>query len=89
MSKRAKVPIAEGQRLSEKYDAPIVIVFTLLDKGETINVMSYGASKALCRHAASLASQIADKVMNGTIAPTQIEPTHLPNEPMEWEGKSR
>lgn len=84
--KRAKIPISEGKRLSKTYDAPVVIVFTLLDGGDTFNVMTYGATKALCRHAASLGEQIANKVLSGEIAPEQAEPTHLPNVPTNWAG---
>ncbi len=83
MTKRGKIPIAEGERLSAKYKAPIVIVFSLHDNGDTFNVMTYGQSKALCRHAASLGEQIAQKILNGEIAPAQDEPLHLPDEPTE------
>ncbi len=84
-----KVPISEGKRLCEKYKAQVVIVFTILDGGDTFNCMSYGATKPLCRHAASLADQIASKVLNGEITPEQEEPTHLPNEPTNWEGQRK
>lgn len=84
-----KIPISEGKRISEKYNAPIVIMFTILDGGDTFNVMTYGASKKLCRHAASLGNQIADKVLDGTITPEQEEPTHLPDKPANWTGKIR
>ncbi len=79
-----KIPISEGKRICEKYKAPVVIVFTLLDNGDTFNVMTYGATKKLCRHAASLGNQIAEKVFDGTIAPEQKEPVHLPEEPANW-----
>jgi hypothetical protein len=79
-----KIPISEGKRICEKYDAPVVIVFTLLDGGNTFNVMTYGATKKLCRHAASLGNQIADKVLDGTIAPETTEPIHLPEQPINW-----
>jgi hypothetical protein len=83
---RNKIPIAEGKRLSEKYDAPVVIVFTILDRGETFNVTTYGATKALCRHAADLGEQITHKVLSGEIVPSEVEPMHLSNEPTEWES---
>jgi hypothetical protein len=84
--KRGTIPIAEGRRLSEKYDAPVVITFTILDNGDTFNVMTYGASKALCRHAASLGKQISEAILNGKIAPAKEEPLELPDIPIEWEG---
>ncbi len=83
---KTKIPISEGKRLSEKYKAPIVIVFTILDNGDTFNVMTFGASKALCKHAADLGKQIADKVLSGDIAPLQEEPMDIPNVPTNWES---
>jgi hypothetical protein len=83
---KGKIPIREGERLSEEYDAPVVIIFSIHDRGETFNVMTYGASRKLCRHAASLGDQIARKVFEGEIAPEQVEPTHLPERPANWES---
>ncbi len=82
-----KVPISEGKRLCEKYKAPIVIVYTILDEGDTFNVMTYGATKKLCRHAADIGKKIAEKILNGEITPEQDEPMHLPNEPTNWKGR--
>jgi hypothetical protein len=87
MSKRGKIPIAEAQRIAEKFGAPIVIVFSIHDGGNSFNVISYGQSKALCRHAASLGDQIAQKVLNGEISPVTTQPMNLPDVPMEWDGK--
>jgi hypothetical protein len=95
--KRGKIPIREGKRLSEQYDAPIVIVFSILDGGATFNVMTYGATQALCRHAASLGDQIADQVLGGTISPAAGGPTQLPSAcdgrpiagPAEWAGRRK
>ncbi len=87
MSKRGKIPISEGKRLCTEYAAPIVICFTLHDGGESFNVMSYGATKALCRHAASLAEQMAKKIFDGEIAPVQDEPMNLPDVPTQWEAQ--
>lgn len=84
---KGKIPIKEGERLSKQFDAPIVIVFSLHDGGDSFNVMSYGKSKALCRHAADIAKKIAEKVLNGTIAPSAEEPMDLPDRPTAWEGK--
>lgn len=84
---KGKIPIKEGRRLSETYQAPVVIVFSLHDGGDTFNVTTYGATKALCRHAASLGEQIAAKVLGGEISPEPLEPERLPNVPTEWEGK--
>jgi hypothetical protein len=85
MSKRGKIPIAEGRRLAEKYGAPVVIVFSLHDRGDTFNVMTYGQTKKLCRHAADLGRQIAEQVLKGQIAPSEEEPVDLPDTPAVWE----
>jgi hypothetical protein len=80
---KGKIPIKEGERLSKEYDAPVVIVFSIHDRGDSFNVMTYGANRKLCRHAASLGDQIARKVLEGEIAPEQ---THLPEMPANWES---
>lgn len=86
MKKPRKIPIAEGERISKKYAAPIVIVFSIEEGGDTFGVMTYGASKALCRHAASLGEQIVEKVLGGLITPAAAEPMNLPNVPTNWES---
>ena len=84
MGKRSKIPVSEGEKLSKKYDAPIVIVFTILDRGDTFNVMTYGASKALCRHAASLGVQFSKAVLERGVIPEPTEPENLPDVPANW-----
>jgi hypothetical protein len=86
MNKRGKVPISEGKRLCLEYAAPICVVFTLHDGGDSFNVMTYGVTKVLCRYAADIGKQIAEAVLNGTIAPSAEEPKHLPDVPTLWEG---
>lgn len=89
MAEKSLIPISEGKRLCETYKAPVVIVFTILDNGDTLNVMTYGASKALCKVAADLGNQITDKVLNGIITPSPTEPMDLPDVPTQWEGKRK
>ena len=55
------------------------------DGGDTFNVMTYGQTKKLCRHAASLGEQFAQAVLNGKVSPVQAEPEYLPDEPTIWE----
>jgi hypothetical protein len=86
---KTKIPIREGKRLCEEYKAPVVIIFALVDNGDRIAVTTYGATKALCRHAADLSKKIVDKVMSGEIAPEQTEPLDLPNDPTIWTGRKR
>lgn len=82
-----KIPISEARKISEKYAAPIVLIFAITDGGDRIAVTSYGESRALCRHAAYLSDQITDKALNGEIVPLQEEPMDLPDRPMQFEGK--
>ena len=82
---KGKIPISEGKRLATQYRAPMVIVFSLHDNGDTFNVMSYGMNRKLCRHAADIATKIAEKVLDSTIAPAQQEPFSLPDQPAQWE----
>lgn len=89
MTPRGKIPIAEGRRLSEKYKAPMLVVFSLHDGGDTFNVMTYGETKALCRHAADIGNKIAEAILGSKIAPAETEPMQLPNVPMEWNKAER
>lgn len=89
MSKPARIPIKAAERLSKDYGCPVVVVFSLEGNGDTFGMTTYGASKALCRHAADLGKQFCEAVLNGTVAPSPIEPLDIPDKPMQWEGESR
>ncbi len=65
----SKIPISECKQLSQKYDAPMVILFALREKGERFNVVSYGTNEELCGHAAKLAREIAAKILSGEVEP--------------------
>jgi hypothetical protein len=67
---KTRIPISEGKALSEKYNAPIVIVFAILDNADYFDVVTYGATKALCKHADDLGKQIVSKILNGEIEPS-------------------
>ena len=86
---RGKIPIREGKRLCDMYAAPVVIVFSLHDGGDTFNVMTYGQTMKLCKHAADLGRKFADAVLNGTVAPAAVEPTDIPEVPAQWDGMKR
>lgn len=86
---RGKIPIRAAQRISEQSGCPVVIVFGLEASGERFTVTTYGATKAMCRHAADLSKQFAEAVLNGTVAPSDEEPMELPNEPALWDGLAR
>jgi hypothetical protein len=69
MAKKGKIPITAAADISRKYGCPVVIVFGIDANGETLHLTSYGKSKSLCKHAASLAEQIEKKIFAGEIAP--------------------
>jgi hypothetical protein len=84
---KARIPISAARQVSERHGCPVVVIFGLEAGGDRFTVTTYGASKALCRRAASLADQIADLVLHGTISPAK-EPPQLPDSPTEWDGRS-
>ncbi len=65
---RTGIPIDECERISEKYDAPMVILFACRH-GERFNVVTYGQNKELCGHAAKLGREIAEKILSGEVEP--------------------
>ncbi len=65
---RTGIPIEECERLSEKYDAPMVILFAYR-RGERFNVVTYGQNKELCKHASKLGHEIADAILSGEVEP--------------------
>jgi hypothetical protein len=86
---KARIPISVAREVSGRHGCPVVIVFGIEAGGDRFTVTTYGASKALCRHAAALADQIASAVLDGTITPAAREPLQLPDVPTEWNGRGR
>jgi hypothetical protein len=86
---RGKIPVSTARQVSERHGCPVVIVFGIEARGNRFTVTTYGSTKALCRHAASLADQIAEAILHGTISPAAREPLQLPNVPTEWDGRGR
>ena len=72
---KGKIPIKAAAEISLKYACPVVIVFGISADGKTLQLTTYGKSKALCKHAAHLAEQIEKKIFSGEISPSQNEPT--------------
>ncbi len=89
MANRANIPIKAAEDISKTYDCPVVIVFSIEGNGNTFGVTTYGRTKALCRHAADLGKKFSEAVLNGTVEPAQVEPMDIPDEPTQWEGRSR
>lgn len=81
---KVKIPLGEGKRLCDKYDAPMVVVFSLHDSGDSFGVLTYGQNAKLCRHAADIGNKIADAILGSKIIPSVNEPAHLPDYPEGW-----
>jgi hypothetical protein len=85
---KGKIPISAARQISKSFRHPVVIIFGIEAGGDRFTVTTYGVTRALCRHAASLADQIASGVLHGTITPAK-EPPQLPDVPTEWDGRGR
>jgi hypothetical protein len=84
---KGRIPISAARQVSERHGCPVVVIFGIEAGGDRFTVTTYGATRALCRHAASLADQIAKAILHGTITPAAREPLQLPNEPTVWDGR--
>jgi hypothetical protein len=84
---KGKIPISAARQVSERHGCSVVIIFGIEAGGDRFT--TYGSTKALCRHAASLADQIAEAVLHGTISSAAREPLQLPDVPTEWDGRGR
>lgn len=85
-TKKGCIPINAAEQLSNQFQLPIVIIFGIEKGAEKFTVTTYGKTKALCKYAADLGNKIAESVLNGKIAPAQVEPADLPDEPTIFES---
>ena len=63
-----KIPIGDARELARKHNAPMVVVFAITTDGEQFCVTTYGATKKLCKLAASYGDQFAEAVLNGRVS---------------------
>jgi hypothetical protein len=82
-----KIPIADARALSKKHNCPIVVIFAIDATGDRFNLTTYGETKALCRHAASLSEQIAEAILKHKIKPAPAEPMNQPDAPAQFESQ--
>ena len=75
-SDTGKIPVKAAEKLANEYDCPIVLIFAIHDNGDKFCVTTYGKSKALCRHAASLGKQFSE----GIVRRLAFERDHLRDE---------
>jgi hypothetical protein len=84
---RGKLPISAARKISEEHDCPMVLIFGIERSGDRFSITTYGETKALCRHAASLGTQFAEAVFSKEVHPEEMEPKHLPDVPAVFESQ--
>jgi len=57
------VPIKAAQAISEKYKAPVVVVFAIHPDREHYTMTTYGETKKLCKLAAHYGSEMATAIL--------------------------
>ena len=55
-----RIPIGDARALSRKHGCPLVVIFAINPDKESFTITTYGATKKLCKLAASFGVQIAD-----------------------------
>ena len=69
------IPIGDARRISRERNCPMVVVFAIEAGGERFAVTTYGATKKLCKLAATYGDLIADGILHGKIVEAvQAEP---------------
>src|SRR5262245_28876930 len=86
---KGKILVGDARRIAENRRCPMLVIFGLEEGADTFSVVSYGMNRRLCRLAASLADQIAARVLNGDIGPPEVEPAELPDQPAAYQGQRR
>ena len=83
------IPIEDARNLSRKHGCRLVVIFAINPDVESFTVTTYGATKKLCKLAASFGTQFADAIMKGTVSPPQIEPLDMPETPSIYLGTTK
>lgn len=78
---RGRIPIKDAERLSDKHNCPIIVIYAIEDNGDRFTVTTYGKTKALCQHAADLGRKLAKAILDGEVVPATTEPLDVPNGP--------
>lgn len=82
-----KIPISAARKLSEQHRMPLVVIFGIAADQEHFCITTYGATKQLCKLAASYGEQMAQAVLHGTVAAPETEPQNFPDEPVIYAGE--
>lgn len=83
------IPIGDARRISRERQQPLVVIFGLNADGSVFNLTTYGATKYLCKLAASFGEQFAKAVFDGVVSPPEVEPDNLPDRPAMFTGQKR
>jgi len=75
------IPVSSARRLSKESKSPCIVIFAIDPNGDKFTITTYGKTKPLCKHAASLGSQFAEAIFNRTVVP--LEPDDLPDSPAQ------
>lgn len=74
------VPISAARAISEKHNAPMVVVFAIHPDKENFTVTTYGQTKKLCRLAAQYGDGVAKAVWD-VAKLVQVEDSTMPEAP--------
>lgn len=80
------IPVSSARRLSKESGSPCIVIFAIEPDGGKFTITTYGQTKPLCKHAASLGSQFAEAIFNETVAPLSSEPDDLPDSPAQFQS---
>lgn len=78
------IPVSSARRLSKESKSPCIVIFAIEPSGGQFTITTYGQTKALCKHAASLGSQFAEVILNEIVVPLSSEPDDLPDFPTQF-----
>lgn len=77
--------VAALRDYAAKFNRPVVVTFSIHAGGERFQMVTFGATKKLCKLAASFGDQIAKAVSSGDIAAPEIEPKADPHVATLWQ----
>lgn len=82
------IPVSSARRLSKESKSPCIVIFAIEPNGGKFTITTYGQTKALCKHAASLGSQF-EAIFNEIVVPLSSEPEDLPDSPTQFQPKQK
>jgi len=78
------VDVSSAKRISNESGSPCIVIFAIDPDGDKFTITTYGKTRSLCRHAASLGKQFADAILNQDVVP--VETDELPDYPANFRG---